>query len=285
VLTKARARAEAYLQSLTETPAPAPSRRSVYLAISELRRRSEQAGLPSSLALAPYELNVFSQNGEDGVLDEILRRLGIVTGTFVEFGAGAGAEGTCVYLADVGGWEGWFIEPDPAHFQVLSAKYTMSSRVVTHRAAVTPANVESLFAQLQVPENLEVLSIDIDTHEYWVWQALTRYRPRVMVVEYNAHLGLQPLTVPLDSGRAWDGTDYFGASLGALRALGLDKGYELIHCDLSGVNAFFVRQDLMRGRFPVGDEVVLRSPNYFLRGGRHPPGGGRWVDVGDSHQP
>jgi hypothetical protein len=282
VLTRARARAEAYLHSLTESPVPTPSRRSIYLAISELRHRSEQAAAPTSRDLTPYELSVFSQNGEDGVLDEILRRLGIADGVFVEFGAGTGAEGACVYLADVTGWEGRFIEADPGQFQVLAAKYAMSKRVITHRAAVTPANVESLFAQLRVPENVEVLSVDIDSHEYWVWQALNRYRPRVMVVEYNGHLGMQPLTVPLDSGRTWDGTDYFGASLAALRELGIEKGYELVHCDLSGVNAFFVRHDLMRGRFPVGDDVALRSPNYFLRAGRHPPGSGRWVNVGES---
>jgi hypothetical protein len=262
----------------------APPRRSTYLAISELRRRSEQATAPASRDLTAYELSVFSQNGEDGVLDEILRRLGTTEGVFVEFGAGTGTEGVCVYLADVAGWEGRFIEADPGQFQVLAAKYAMSTRVIAHRAAVTPANVESLFAQLRVPESLEVLSIDIDSHEYWIWQALNRYRPRVMVVEYNAHLGMQPLTVPLASGRTWDGTDYFGASLAALRAIGIEKGYELVHCDLSGVNAFFVRHDLMRGRFPIGDEVVLRSPNYFLQGGRHPPGTGRWVNVGESPQ-
>lgn len=253
----------------------------MYLAIAELRRRAERAAPPTLRDLTPYELSVFSQNGEDGVLDEILRRLGVATGTFVEFGSGTGAEGTCVYLADVGGWEGWFIEADPAQFQVLAAKYAMSTRVITHRAAVTPTNVESLFAELRVPDSIEVLSIDIDSHEYWVWQALNRYRPRVIVVEYNGHLGLQPLTVPLDSGRAWDGTDYFGASLGALRTLGFEKGYELVHCDLSGVNAFFVRHDLLRGRFPIGPDVALRAPNYFLRGDRHPSGSGPWVNVGE----
>ena len=200
VLTRARARAEAYLQSLTDAPVPTPSRRSTYLAVSELRRRSEQATAATSRDLTPYELSVFSQNGEDGVLDEILRRLGIANGVFVEFGAGTGTEGVCVYLADVAGWEGRFIEADAGQFQVLAAKYAMSTRVITHQAAVTPTTVESLFAQLQVPENLEVLSVDIDSHEYWIWQALNRYRPRVMVIEYNAHLGMQPLTVPLESG-------------------------------------------------------------------------------------
>lgn len=258
-----------------------PSTRSVYLGISELLRRAEQATAPLSRDLTPYELSVFSQNGEDGVLDEILRRLGIATGTFVELGAGTGAEGTCVYLADVAGWQGNFIEADPARFQALAAKYGLSTRIVARRAEVTPDNIESLFAELEVPESFEVLSIGIDSHEYWIWQALNRYRPRVITVEYNAHLGLEPLTVPFDSARTWDGTDYYGASLGALRMLSLEKGYELVHCDLSGVNAFFVRHDLLRGRFTTGAEVTLRSPNHFLRGGRYPPGSGRWVNVAD----
>jgi hypothetical protein len=230
--------------------------------------------------LASYELKVFSQNGEDGVLDEILRRVGVQSRTFVEFGAGSGAEGSCVYLADVRGWSGWFIEADDRAFDTLAAKYAMSTAVVAQHGLVTPDNVESRFDQLGVPEAFDVLSIDIDSRDYWVWRAIRRYRPRVVVIEYNAHLGSRPLTMPLTAQQPWDGTDYFGASLGALRPLGAAKGYELVHCDLAGINAFFVRGDLLGDHFPAASEVVLRAPNYRLKGDRHPSGTGSWEVVG-----
>jgi hypothetical protein len=171
------------------------------------------------------------------------------------------------------------IEADRGQFEVLAAKYSMSTRVTTAHAAITPDNVESVFDRLGVPESFDVLSIDIDGRDYWVWRAIERYRPRVVVIEYNAHLGTEPLTMPLEVDRAWDGSDYFGASIGALAGLASEKGYQLVHCDLSGVNAFFVRRDLTGDRFLDPDEVVLRAPNYRLQAQRHPPGGGRWTPV------
>jgi hypothetical protein len=183
-LTWIRARAHRYLgpsapvqMRVTEFDSP----RETYLAIAELCRRSETTSPSASRDLSTYELRVFSQNGEDGVLDEILRRVGTRTRTFVEFGAGSGAEALCVYLADVAGWNGLFIEANPPEFAVLSAKYAMSTRVAAHPAMITPDNVEQTFARFDVPEEFDVLSIDIDSHEYWVWRAITRYRPRVVI--------------------------------------------------------------------------------------------------------
>jgi len=259
-------------------PAPPAAPSHVYPAIAELLRRRETAGTPASVDLAPYELKVFSQNGEDGVLDEILRRIGVQDRTFVEFGAGPGVEAVAVYLADVDRWHGHFIEADPADFQALAAKYAMSSRVTTTEAFVTPDEVEALFSRLAVPDEPDLLSIDIDGHDYWVWKAISRCRPRVVVIEYNAHLGTDRLTMPRTSTPGWQGTDYFGASIGALVDLGTEKGYRLVHCDLTGVNAFFVRDDL-GGEFLPADEIPLRAPNYLLQGVRHPPGTGPWESV------
>ena len=76
---------------------------------------------------------------------------------------------------------------------------------------------------------------------------------------------------PDEPGRSWDGTDYYGASLGALQALAERKGYRLVHTELSGVNAFFVRADLAAEAFPDPADVAVRgTPNYYQRGYRHP---------------
>jgi glycosyltransferase involved in cell wall biosynthesis len=262
--------------------------RSIYLAIAELQRRHSQigshSGRPSGTrALSGFELRAFSQNGEDGVIAEILRRTGAHTRTFVEFGVESGREGNCVYLADVAGWRGLFMEADELMYRVLEAKYSAQENVRTIRARVTPENIVDLLARGMVVTEPDVLSIDVDGQDYWIWEAIEGYRPRVVIVEYNSALDpRRRLVQPNQPDRSWDGTDYFGASLGALQALAERKGYQLVHTDLSGANAFFVRSDLAAGTFPaVADIAVRGAPNYFQSGYRHPASGGdgRYLDL------
>jgi hypothetical protein len=253
--------------------------RVLYMALAELERRHRAISATpgadvETRELTPFELRVFSQNGEDGVLAEILRRIGIGEQRFfVEFGVESGREGNCVYLADVAGWRGLFMDGDENFFAALQRKYRASEHVVTTLAMVAPENVQELFEAAGVPPEPAVLSIDVDGADYWIWEAIEDYRPRVVVVEYNSTLDpRRRLVQPADHEGGWDGSDYYGASLAAMRALGERKGYRLAHAELSGVNAFFVREDLAAGRMPDAAEVPLRgAPNYFQRGIRHPP--------------
>lgn len=231
--------------------------------------------------LACYERKVFSQNGEDGVTCEILHRIGVTERCFVEFGAGTGAEGCCVVLADVFGWSGLFIEADESMYDLLSHKYGAHPRVDTLKAKVTAENVEALFARCGVPSSPDVLSIDIDSNDYWVWEALERFRPRLIIIEYNANLPVgSTLVRAKDESQGWDETAWFSASIAALEELARKKGYALVHTDLSGVNAFFVRDDLAE-RVQVTD-VVRRAANYGLVSQRLPDAltDHEWVDVG-----
>jgi SAM-dependent methyltransferase len=222
--------------------------------------------------LTEFELRCFSQHGDDGVIAEILSRIGVVTGFFVEFGIESGREGNCVFLADVLGWKGLFIESDETDYAALNRKYIEEERVTSTRAAVTPENVEDLFAAGAVPPEPDVLSIDVDGRDYWIWEAIQAYRPRVVVIEYNATLASHGAVVqPREHDQPWDGTDYFGASLEALCVLGARKGYRLVHTELAALNAFFVRADLAGARFPPAGEVPRREqPNYFMQGYHHP---------------
>ena len=250
--------------------------RAFYLALSELSRRYAEvdespAERHSTMSLGASELRVFSQNGEDGVLAEIFRRIGAPARFFVEFGVESGREGNCVYLADVAGWDGLFIEANPPKFRQLEQKYAACDGVCTSEAMVTPANVEELFHRGGVPAEPDIVSIDIDGGDYWVWEAIVNYRPRVVVAEYNSAIDARRRLVQPRERAGWDGTDFFGASVAALRALGESKGYRLVYTELAGVNTFFVREDLADGRFPSADRVQLRAvPNYFLRGDHHP---------------
>jgi len=250
------------------------SDRGFYLAVAELRRRYRAGGQPVDGAdsLTASELKAFSQNGEDGVIAEVLRRIGTGERFFVEFGIEDGREGNGVYLADVEAWRGLFIEADPRFHSRLQEKYSGNPRISTMESTVTPDNVERLFCDAGVPSEPDVLSIDVDGNDYWIWEAIENYRARLVVIEYNSSLDpARRLVQPRDDEATWDGTEYHGASLGALRSLGERKGYRLVHTELAGVNAFFVREDLAGARLPDPDSVPARAPNYFLAGGGHPP--------------
>jgi hypothetical protein len=242
--------------------------RGIYPALGELAGRYRGTWDPPDLTA--FEARVFSQNGEDGVLAEIFRRIGVGDGSFVEFGAEDGSEGTTVFLAQVLGWSGAYLEADAAAYATLERRYAASPRVRTLQAAVEPDTVEALFERAGVPEEPDVVSIDVDGNDYWIWRALERFRPRVVVIEYNGDLDpAVEQVMPYEPGFRWDHTSGYGASLGALEALAAAKGYALVHTELAGVNAFFVRAELA-GDLPSGDAVPRRSANHALIGLGHP---------------
>jgi len=249
--------------------------RLIYLAIAELSRRySGDVPEPAASAghLTPYEHRVFSQNGEDGVIAELVRRVGAPGRWFVEFGGGLGVDGNCIFLADVLGWEGLFIEPAQHWHEALARKYAPNPRVRVLSDPVTPTNVEDLFARGEVPSEPDVLSIDVDGNDYWIWEAIENFRPRIVVIEYNPALDpARRLVQRLDpSPGAYDGSDDFGASLGALRALSEQKGYSFVHTELSGTNAFFVRADLPADP-PLPEDPPVFAANIWLAGRTHAP--------------
>lgn len=236
-----------------------------YAAIRELAVRSAW----DARDLSGFEASVFSQNGEDGVLQEILHRIGIAGGYFVEIGAHA-AEANCLLFADVLGWRGCFLESDGDHLVHLQRKYEGVDAVAVVAARVTAENIDALLDSCDVPADIDVLSIDVDGNDYWLWRALHGHRPRIIVIEYNAGLpAAARLVQPYDAESGWDGTAFFGASRGALLDLAHAKGYRLVHGDIAGVNLFFVRAELAADGFLPEDEVARRPVNYSLSAALH----------------
>jgi len=244
-------------------PAHRRRQRERYLSLALLQRRGYD-----TRDLSMYELSVFSQNGEDGVLLELLHRVGTGPRYFVEFGAGEGLECCCAVLADVLGWEGLFAEADDARFGFLSGKYGNNERVTTIRDLITAENVEEVFDAAGVPADFDVLSIDVDGADYWTWRAIERYRPRIVIIEYNSGLDAREPLVQGPEPVEWQSSDYFGASLAALTELARAKGYSLAHLEQAGVNAFFVRDDLS---WDDPAPPTHRAANYLLAGYRHVP--------------
>ncbi len=175
-----------------------------------------------------------------------------------------------MFLAEVLGWSGLFIEADPTSFKRLQQRYAGRAAVQTVNARVSPENINEIIAGAGLTGDISVLSIDIDGHDFWLWKAISIVRPRLVVIEYNASIpDGQLLVQPLSETRPWSGTDAFGASLSALEHLGAALGYDLVHTDLTGVNAFFVRSDLAAA-IPTGEDVPRRAANYFFSGCGHP---------------
>ena len=204
------------------------------------------------------------------MIAEVLRRIEAPGHFFVEFGVETGVEGNCVRLA-AEGWSGLFIEADDTAFAGLQQRYAANTQVTTAHARVLPETVELIFHEHGVPAEPDVLSIDVDGNDFWIWQALASFRPRLLIIEYNASLGPdRVLAQPYLPDFRWDGSDFFGASIAALRALGAEKGYVNVHNESVGVNAFFVRSDLA-GDLTPAEPVPTPRPSYGPTGEGHPP--------------
>jgi hypothetical protein len=190
--------------------------------------------------LLKYEYQVFSQSGEDGIIYEIFNRIGATNKFFVEFGGNDGSINNSTNLL-FNGWSGLWIEADKN--LIIKAKTTFKKFIEDNKLKidhnfVTPENIETIFNKYNIPADLDFLSIDIDNNDYYIWEAVKSYKPRVVVIEYNASLGPHnAMVIPYVEGK-FDITNYFGASLKALEQLGLKKGYSLVGCTSSGSNAF-----------------------------------------------
>lgn len=221
--------------------------------------------------LSRHERKVFSQNGEDGLIYEIFRRIGTTNRHFVEFGASDGFENNTALLVRQG-WSGLWIDASSNEVNAAREHYrpeVENGKLVILEDFITAENIEDLFRRGKVPEEFDLLSIDIDRNDYYVWEKISAYRPRVVAIEYNA---LYPPTmswvIPYAPTASWDGTSKTGASLKALEELGNKKGYALVGCCLAGVNAFFVRQDLLGDYFaqPYTAENHYEPARYNLNG-------------------
>ena len=146
------------------------------------------------------------------------------------------------------GWSGWWIDASKKACNVIAAQLrevpAVAARLKLRQAFVSPENVGALLQELGVSAEVNLFSLDIDLHTYHVWAALKNFRPRVVMVEYNAAFPADHAWIhPYHPGRVWDGTQKFGASLKAFERLGAEFEYSLVGCDIIGVNAFFVRND------------------------------------------
>lgn len=240
--------------------------------MSLLRVWSEELAAPRCAdpkRLVRYGFKVYSQCDEDGIIQEIFKRIETTNRTFVEFGVETGIECNTAKLL-LEGWRGLWLDGDDKNIEQITTRYKSlvdSGHLAVQRSFITAENINALISDGGLRGPIDLLSIDIDNNDYWVWKAIDVIEPRVVVIEYNATL--RPplsLVVPYDPQRTWSGSNYFGASLEALVKLGRTKGYRLVGCNFAGSNAFFVREELAKDLFldPPTAEEHYEPPRYYF---------------------
>ena len=216
-----------------------------------------------------YERQSFSQFGEDGIISEIFRRIGVTNKFFIEFGVENGLECNTTNLL-LQQWEGLWIDGSEKFYKEIQgtfAKEISANQLAVLNRFITADNIESLFAEGRVPMEPDLLSIDIDFNDFYIWEAIKQYRPRVVILEYNAVIMPEiAWTVEYNENAVSSVTSHFGASLRAYELLGRQKGYCLVGCTFAGVNSFFVREDCVGNFFepPFTAANHYEPPRYFL---------------------
>lgn len=222
------------------------------------------------IGLRDAGLRVFSQFEEDGILLAIFAAIGTTNRTFVDIGSGDGINSNCANLAVNFGWHGLFIDGDAGNITRGRAWYaghpdTWLYPPTFMQSFVTRENINDTIQSAGFGGPIDLLSLDIDGNDYWIWDTLTAVQPRVVIVEANDALGNDPVTVPYDPNFSHAGDEYFGASASAFCHLAREKGYRLVGANRFGFNLIFVRRNDGEAALP---EVTLASVRTHARAQR-----------------
>jgi Flp pilus assembly protein TadD len=216
--------------------------------------------------LLKYGYKVYSQGYGDGMIQEIFSRIGATNKTFIEFGTETHENNTLFLL--MSGWKGLWLDARALDLRPL-AHHIKNGTLKFAQVFITEKNINDAIRKHYGTGDIDLLSIDISGNDYWVWKALDVVSPRVVVIEYNSSFApSSSMTVNYVAGDQVNlgaRLNDFGASLKAYEKLGVKKGYRLVGCDLRGVDAFFVRQDLVSDRFsePFTAENHYEPPRFF----------------------
>ncbi|RKD12401.1 hypothetical protein BCY91_12180 [Pelobium manganitolerans] len=194
------------------------------------------------------EFKVFSQFGDDGIIQFLIKKIPNIPTTFIEFGVENYQESNTRFLLENNNWSGLIIDGSQGNINFIKKKPEYWKYDITAIASfITRDNINSLIESRFKHEDVGILHIDIDGMDYWIWECIN-INPVLVIMEYNSVFGeKRAITVPYRADfvrvKAHYSTLYAGASLAALAILGKKKGYKLIGCNSAGNNAYFVRDD------------------------------------------
>ena len=236
------------------------------LALLHGKSLSNQQSLIHSNSLVDYEFKVFSEYGDDGIIQFLIKNIKIENETFIEFGVSNFLESNTRFLMMNNNWSGFVMDCSENYIKDLQSqnwywRYDLSSKV----AFVDKENVNDLLKESGF-KKLGILHIDLDGNDYWILESLdlSELSPSILILEYNSVFGCdRAISTPYD--KMFDRTKkhhsnlYFGASLPALEYLANLRGYAFIGCNSSGNNAYFVKKELLNDKV----RAVSAKEGYF----------------------
>ncbi len=228
-----------------------------------------EASLPAPAPgkLSDASFDVFTYHGEDGMIFYLLNQLKGTPSFFLDIGAGDCIRSNCATLAWHFNWEGVFIDREETQLSVGKEFYRTKIKDGRHlqfiQKEVTPENINTVIGAHSGGRQAGLLSIDIDGNDFWIWNAISGIKPRLVIIEAKVEFGLKNIVVPYGIGNHRSVNEmYNGASVNACIRLGKEKGYKLVGANKQGYNLFFVPQE---EDIPVvSAEQVLNEKETFL---------------------
>lgn len=222
-----------------------------------------------STKLQDYEFKVFSQWGEDGIIQHLVKTIEIKNKTFIEFGVENFHESNCRFLLMKDNWQGFVVDGSASNINFLKNSYFYwKYHLDAVSAFITAENINSILAQSGFEEDLGILSVDLDGNDYHVLQSIDFFKPRILICEYNSVFGSsRKISIPYQADfyrtKAHHSNLYWGASLGAMTHLAEKRGYSLVGTNTASCNAFYVRNDLLNDKLEVLSVEAAYSPSSY----------------------
>lgn len=216
---------------------------------------SKQQWLLNCNNINDYEFKIFSQFGDDGIIQYLIKYIPIENEIFIEFGVENYIESNTRFLLMNNNWCGFVMDGSDSAMNELRNQSWYWKYSLTHKAVfIDKDNINGLLENTGF-SNIGLLHIDLDGNDYHIFSAidLSKINPSIIILEYNSVFGVdRSITVPYDKNFVRRDAHYsnlfWGASLSALHYAATKKGYSLICCNLAGNNAYFVRKDLLNAK-------------------------------------
>jgi hypothetical protein len=213
--------------------------------------KSEQNNIKIINSLQDVEFQVFSQFGDDGIIQYLINKIPIKNKTFIEFGVEDYRESNTRFLLVNNNWSGFIIDGSSSNIESIKRQQLYSFYdLQTECTFVTKENINEILKKSRFKSDLGILSIDIDGNDFWVWQNIDCVNPIILICEYNSLLGFKhPFTVVYDPNfvRGISSKfNFYGTSLLSLVELSKSKGYTFIGCNSAGNNSYFIRNDQLK---------------------------------------
>ena len=200
-------------------------------------------------SLKDVEFSVFSQFGEDGIIDWLINKIPNIEKVFLEIGTQDYWESNTRFLLKNNNWKGYLFEASKSDIlKIKSQRIYWQHNVKAFQAFVDRENINELINNNIKEKNIGLLSIDIDGNDYWVIEQISKLSPTIIICEYNSIFGdVHKLSIPYESKFSRNEKSnlnlYFGCSINAIVSLMEKKNYSFIGTGSSGVNAFFVKNE------------------------------------------